>query len=104
MIFYVIENEEKTYLSINDNNIYSRYCISLLKEDSFIVKDKVHDIKEIQSEISHDLTSFGIIVGGLIGMVCGPIGALIGSITGYLIEYSRYKKDEKRSNIFNSIK
>jgi hypothetical protein len=104
MRFYIIENNEKIYLSISDNNIYSRYCISLLDDDKFTVKDKVYDIKDIQSEISKDLRTFGIIVGGLIGMVCGPIGALIGSVLGYLIEYSKYKKDEKRSNIFNSIK
>jgi len=98
----VDESGNKVYIAAS---AASRCELAQKLSDPFSVKigDAWHDydIEAVYAEPAGRLDIAFMMIGGLVGLVAGPFGALLGVLGGYLWGLNEDMKEERKVKIFN---
>lgn len=75
---------------------------SIIGSPYFLVNGQTYHVDSVVAEKESSNATAGIIIGGLIGLLAGPLGAVTGSTAGGLIGSSADQDEEKKVSIFNN--
>lgn len=76
--------------------------MDLIGASDFIVDNEEYNVNKVVAETDSSNTAAGAILGGVIGLIGGPIGVISGSTIGGIIGNSSDKEDVKKVSIFNN--
>jgi hypothetical protein len=74
---------------------------AIIGSPNFFAGNQVFHVNEVLAEKESSNTTAGMIIGGLLGLIVGPWGAVTGSTAGALIGNSADQDEEKKISIFN---
>lgn len=102
MKLYITDKQtgEKKYLGVSASSRGELFQI--LGSTSFILEGKVYDVNDVFAEIEDSNTTAGVVIGGLIGILGGPIGMITGATIGGIIGNSNDTTEKERISTFNS--
>lgn len=67
----------------------------------FTINDRTYHVRDVKAETSNS-TATGAVVGGMIGILLGPVGIIGGSLIGGLLGNESDKGETQAVNYFNS--
>jgi len=102
MKLFVIDKQtkEKKYLGVSASSRGELFTI--LGSPSFVLESKVYHVNEVLAEMEDSNTTAGVIIGGLIGILGGPIGIITGATIGGMIGNSNDSTEKEKISAFNS--
>ena len=102
MRLFVDESGHKVYIAA-----YAATRCELAQKLSDQIRVKIkdawydYDIEDVCAEPAGRVDLAFMMVGGLVGLVAGPLGVLFGALGGYLIGISEGTKEEHKAKLFN---
>jgi hypothetical protein len=98
----------KLFVKISQSKIYLQVVAptkidlaNLIGGPSFMINGYIMHVNDVVAEKESSNTTAGMIIGGIIGLLVGPWGAVTGSTAGALIGNSADQEEEKKVSIFN---
>lgn len=68
----------------------------------FIIDGATYSVDEVYAEEDDNSTAAGAVIGGLIGLLAGPVGVIGGGVLGGLIGSESDNKDNQKVKFFNN--
>lgn len=99
-LYVVSPYNQKIYLNLAASSREELY--RHLGSKRFQLMGNIYNVNQVYAETSDDNTSTGVVVGGLIGILGGPVGIVIGSALGGLIGNQSDDTENERVVIFNN--
>lgn len=100
MKLYIVDNYgKKVYL--NYEALTRRQLARKIKSEVFTLKGIRYSVKQVRAELGSSPTVPGLLIGGVIGLLAGPLGAITGGAVGGLIGKNAENEDIKKVNRFN---
>ena len=93
-------NKRKIYLKVMAPN--RRILAARIGGTIFWVNGQRYTINDVTAEAENSGAPSGIIIGGLIGLLAGPVGAIAGSTIGGLIGNSNDSQESENVKTFNT--
>jgi len=89
MKLYVIKNKERVY--INKIALTRSELERVIGKKWFVVDGGRYSVRDVCADGGDDNDIYiSFIVGGLIGMILGPVGIFVGFIVGYIFGVCKY--------------
>jgi len=96
----LIHPKQKLYLKIVAST--RGELANIIGSQYFNTNEGTYHVNDVFAEKESSNATAGIIIGGLIGLLAGPWGAVTGSTAGGLIGSSADQDEEKKVSIFNN--
>lgn len=100
MKLYVINSiNQKVYLNLVAP---TRHALAYkIGNEFFNINGEVYSVWDVYAEGSSNSTAAGTVIGGLIGLLGGPIGLLTGGTIGALVGNNQDSEEKEKVNRFN---
>ena len=98
-LFVIDNNETKIYLRKIANTRFE--LANKIGGTKFTLRGRRYSVNDVKAEAESSDTAAGAILGGLIGLIGGPIGVLTGTTIGGLIGNSSESEENKQVRTFN---
>ncbi len=100
MRLYVVNNRnQKVYIDLVAPT--RAVLANRIGNEFFNIHGEVYSVWDVYAEVNSNSTAAGTLIGGLIGLVGGPIGLLTGGTIGALVGNTQDTTDKEKVNQFN---
>lgn len=100
MKLYVKDSNGKVYIKETAPN--RRILAAKIGSNRFTINGRQFRVADVKAEAEKSGTSTGVVVGGLLGLLAGPIGLIAGGALGGLIGSNNDVQEEEVVSNFNS--
>lgn len=100
MRLYVVNNRnQKVYIDVIAPT--RAILANRIGNEFFNINGEVYSVWDVYAEVNSNSTAAGTVIGGLIGLIGGPIGLLTGGTIGALVGNTQDSTDKEKVNQFN---
>ena len=99
MKLYVVRHNRKVYLKSKART--KKELLRKIGKPYFYVRNNRFYIKDVKAEKETSDTLAGVFIGGVLGLVGGPIGVITGGTLGGLIGNTNETQESKKVATFN---
>ena len=102
MKLYVVNpnTKQKVYLNLIASTRHG--LVNQIGGNNFYLGDNLYSVLDVCAENESNSTATGVIVGGAVGALCGPVGIIIGGLLGGLIGNSSDENESVKVKRFNN--
>jgi hypothetical protein len=102
MKLYVVNpnTKKKVYLNLIASTRHG--LANQIDGENFYLGDNLYSVSDVCAEYESNNTATGVVVGGAVGALYGPVGIIIGGLLGGLIGNSSDVKEIVRVRRFNN--
>lgn len=100
MKLFVNTRRGKKYLNVTASTRGA--LANMIGSNWFIIDGVTYSVDEVYAEEDENSTASGVVIGGLIGLLAGPVGVIGGGILGGLIGNGNDNKDNQKVRLFNN--
>ena len=98
-LFITNKQKDRTYINLTAKS--RTELMQKLGNEFFTVSGEVYTVWDVQAEPETGSTGAGTVIGGLVGLLGGPIGLLIGGTFGAAIGKNQDFTEKEKVEFFN---
>ena len=100
MKLYVNGKRGRIFLNIHADN--RRHLAALVGAPTFLLLGESYHVNQVIAENGNNDTTAGLVIGGIVGIVAGPLGILVGGAIGGLLGNNNDSKESSKVAYFNN--